>query len=133
MVPKPTSSHNHNHVLGFPGLGFPPPFPLCWEELFFFPFHLTDPEDSLPSGHIATKIIFQYQIFSRTTLRHNSCGSVLWGDVLLTQRSSFTRGLHRTQINTVPTPPVPRGLWNLCNFYSHSWNSKTALQTSISD
>lgn len=35
-----------------------------------------------PSGHAAAKIIFQNQIFSRRTLRHNSWGCVLWGDVL---------------------------------------------------
>lgn len=104
MVPKATSSQNHNHTLGFPE--FPLLF-LCAGGRAFCPSHLTDPEDSSPSGHAATKIIFQHQII----VEKNSEAQLPWlwfvgWCFTHTEDPPSPPGQHRTQILTAPAPPV---------------------------
>lgn len=128
MVPRATSSHKHSTLWAFQALASPS-LSSVQGGTALFPFHLTHPEGSLPSGHAATKIIFQHQIFLKTTLRHRCRGCALWGDVSPTQRSPFSPGQHRAQASTAPAPRVPRALAPP----QSQLESETAARISISD
>lgn len=121
MVPKPTASHNHNHTLGFPGLG-PPLLLLCAGRNSSFSIHLTDPEGSSPSGHTAPTIIFQYQILFKIPSRHSSCGCVLWvvfysgrdpPSALASTELRLTQ--HQPLLSPSGTSTLPAGTQSLCH------------------